>query len=777
MAKAANKTRMVFADDEAMRKAISAARVVAIDTETTGLDAYTDALLGVSIACADPGDPSITLGKYWSFDRAGPPGSFCDWDNIREAILEPLFKRRSVVLVMHNAAFDYHVFAARGLKIQNKLRDTQILAFYHDENDLASLKMLAAKYLGHKTLTYKQTQAKMRSFISDAEKDIKKKTSEAWDHYKEHRKTSSVEKPNLASIPDSWPLHIRVAHKLPPKVLKTDVVAAVDEAIRPGILSEAKKAQYRQFDEYATLDAVYTYDLYRLFWRRLREMSKEDNTDYFDLIDTMELPCAILTGEMKRDGVYIDKKKLVTIDLALGWAEEEVAREVAEAFGADFNAGSSKQLKELLWRDRKLPAPKWAKIGEDGMPSTNADVMDWLADKGFAEAQLILRYRGVKKVRSTYTQALLRSLTPDSRVKTSFNSLGAASGRWSCSDPVNLQNQPNAYKMPKVVVPRGEDAENPWPGFLPVESSRGKSGKPSQWIVEPLRKVYTEEDGWSLVSRDYSQVELRVMAHVSRDPALMEAYTRWDCAECGGSGHTNKPLHACPQCGAPEGKRDKMNPDQPAISGFCLGLDIHSRTAVKTPLIKIFGSLEAARPHAKTVNFGLLYGTGHKSLARDLGISEAEAKAVWEGYFAEYSGVRRYHQSIEHMMRTQGWVPIASGRRRRFTKEHNLWRAGKISDFKFSGSIRTAYNAPIQGLAGDVMKVALVNLRRRLRRERPGEHRFLMQVHDEVLLSAPDSVVESVSEATQHEMENAVELSVPIITDGSFGKGSWHDYH
>lgn len=769
-----SKQKSAVVTEEYVIQALLKAQVLSFDTEGTSLFPKESKLLGFSMACADPADPRRVIGWYWSFDPQAPKDLVSDWGYIKDTVLKPVLEDPKRTVAMHNAKYDIFVMKYRGIQVKAKVRDTMIMSFYYNENNPKGLKELAKQFLGvKKALTFKQTEALMASFEKDAVKQLKAWSNEAWDYYKEHRKSSDVDVVQPDSLPAHLLPHMRVAALLKPKMLKRDVQAEVYAALEEHTLNAAVREKHATFSDYATKDAVYTFKLYRIFWKQFKQWRDDGTADYFAMHDDMEFPISMIAGYMNDIGTYVDIPAVECIDKALELVERAVEFEVKQVFPAGVNVASPSQLQKFFWEDLKCTPPKWAKVGKNGQPSTNADVMEYLGSKGVSAAEVLVRMRGVRKQRSTYTKVLLEQ-NRNSRIHAFFHTLGAATGRWSSSDP-NLQNQPGAYKMPvtRPIKVKGYDRDNPPPGFVAAEI-----GGKKRWRVAPLRSVYRATPGYKLISCDLSQIELRVMAHVSGDPALKDAYTRWDCAECGRSGHTHLPLHACPNCGAPDGKRDKNHPDQPAIKGFCLGLDLHSKTAVTTPLIDLYPDLSIARNFSKPFNFGLIYGREAKAIAKELGIDVDAAAAIRSAWFDTYAGVKDYHHWIEANMRERGWVPIMSGRRRSFERERDAYLAGGLKEYQWQEHIRTAYNVPIQGGAGDIMKMATIGIAKEFE-ERWGfaNARPLIQVHDELLLEARDGIVEDAFGVVKHHLENSVHLSVPILAEGAYGDGSWHDYH
>jgi DNA polymerase-1 len=338
----------------------------------------------------------------------------------------------------------------------------------------------------------------------------------------------------------------------------------------------------------------------------------------------------------------------------------------------------------VLFEKLQLPVIKRTKTG----PSTDADVLSQLAEMGFDVPRLLLDYRELSKLKSTYVDVLPGSVNGKTgRVHTSFNQTGAATGRLSSSDP-NLQN-------------------------IPVRTPRG----------ELIRACFVPTDGCRFIVADYSQIELRVLAHLSRDPAFIEAFRQ--------------------------------------------GGDIHRQTAAIIFDVAVEDVTPEMRARAKTINFATIYGQGPFSLARQLGISQEEAKEFIRLYFTRFSEVRRFLDETVEQAKDLGYVETLFGRRRYIPElkdpNYNVRAFGE----------RTAMNSPMQGSAADLIKVAMINLSAALETERL-ESAMLLQVHDELVLESPESEVERVCEAVQREMEGAAELDVPLVVDVGVGS-NWLD--
>jgi DNA polymerase I len=397
------------------------------------------------------------------------------------------------------------------------------------------------------------------------------------------------------------------------------------------------------------------------------------------LFREVEMPLVEVLAEMEWNGIRIDEPFFARMGEELRGQLRELERSIHAEAGEEFNIGSTPQLREILFGKLGLPVVKKTKTGA----STDVDVLQTLAAQGHRLPTLLMEYRQLEKLRGTYVEALPRMVNPETgRIHTSFNQTVAATGRLSSSDP-NLQNIP-------IRTDVGAEIRR---GFIPAEGER-------------------------FVSADYSQIELRILAHYSRDEAFVEA--------------------------------------------FRAGIDIHRQTAAI-----IFGTSTDAvtremRDRAKTVNFGIIYGQGPFSLGQQLGISTAEAKEFIEEYFRRFPGVRRYLDEQVELARTRGYVETLTGRRRYIPELQS--RNFNVRSF----GERAATNAPIQGSSADLIKMAMIRVHEDLRRGRVGA-RMLVQVHDELLFETPAGSEDAVREMVRERMEGAATLEVPLVVEGGVG--------
>jgi len=398
------------------------------------------------------------------------------------------------------------------------------------------------------------------------------------------------------------------------------------------------------------------------------------------LFRDVELPLLDVLAEMEWIGVAIDVEWFRSLKARFQRERERVEREIYVAAGEEFNINSNPQLRTILFEKLQLPVRKRTASG----PSTDASVLQELALAGHPLPELLLEYRELFKLEGTYLDALPTLLLPaDGRLHTSFNQTVASTGRLSSSDP-NLQN-------------------------IPVRRELGRD----------IRRGFIPRSGWQLLAADYSQIELRLLAHLSSDPAFVEA--------------------------------------------FRAGGDIHRQTASIIFGVPPADVTPAMRARAKTINFATIYGQGAHALSRQLKIEHAEARAFIATYFERFQGVRAYLDAAIEQARERGYVQTIFGRRRYIPELRD--RNFNIRAF----GERTAQNSPIQGSAADLIKVAMIRIHDRLVDERFAAH-MLLQVHDELVFEAPPEELEPLRSMVVREMEHAAELSVPLVVDVGIGR-------
>jgi DNA polymerase-1 len=397
------------------------------------------------------------------------------------------------------------------------------------------------------------------------------------------------------------------------------------------------------------------------------------------LFRDVEMPLVRVLAEMEWNGIRIDEDFFAAMGVQLRAQMHDVQQSIYVESGEEFNIGSTPQLREILFGKLGLPVIKRTKTGA----STDVDVLQALAAQGHRIPELLMQYRQIDKLLGTYVDTLPRSVNPDTgRIHTSFNQTVAATGRLASSDP-NLQN-------------------------IPIRTDMGAE----------IRRGFIPAEGTKFVSADYSQIELRILAHYSGDEAFVEA--------------------------------------------FRAGADIHRQTASIIFGVPIDSVTKEMRDRAKTVNFAVIYGIGPFSLAQQLGVSTAEAKEFIEQYFLRFPGVRRYLDEQVEKARHLGYVETLTGRRR-YIPEVNA-RNFNVRSF----GERAATNAPIQGSSADLIKIAMIEIQKVLD-QRPGWAKMLLQVHDELLFEVPLAHVDEVREFVREKMEGAAQLEVPLRVEGGVG--------
>lgn len=420
-------------------------------------------------------------------------------------------------------------------------------------------------------------------------------------------------------------------------------------------------------------------ELYRL-WEVLSEKIEETGSHrvYYDI----EHPCATVLAEMEKTGFKVDRAGLCDYSDMLSAMERELAERIYIMAGEEFNINSPKQLGVILFEKLGIPAPKKTKSGY----STAADVLEKLR-AFYPIVDDILEYRKVTKLNSTYAVGLYHAADENGRVHTSFQQTVTATGRLSSTEP-NLQN-------------------------IPIKTDMGKA----------LRKYFIPEDGMLLVDADYSQIELRLLAVISGDEAMQDAFRQ--------------------------------------------GIDIHAVTASQAFRVPLGSVTPQMRKAAKAVNFGIVYGISDFALAQDLKVSRKEAKAYMDSYMSVYPGVARYLGEIVDKAKNDGYVTTEYGRRRYIPE----LSSGKAMLRSFGE--RVAMNSPIQGTAADLMKLAMVNVHRALK-EAKINARLILQVHDELVIEADASCAKEAAEILKREMENAAAADIPLIAETTIGE-TWYE--
>lgn len=400
------------------------------------------------------------------------------------------------------------------------------------------------------------------------------------------------------------------------------------------------------------------------------------------LLRDIEIPLSQVLASMENVGFEVDEQGITDFGIMLAGRIDEMTALIYEQVGYEFNINSPKQLGEALFVHMGLPGGKKTKSGY----STNADVLESLADR-YPVVANVLEYRSYTKLKATYCDGLIREIQEDGRIRSSLNQTETRTGRISSSEP-NLQN-------------------------IPVRTPLGRE----------MRKFFRAGKGNILVDADYSQIELRVLAHVANDKTMIEAFNNGD--------------------------------------------DIHAITASQVFDMPLLMVTPLMRSRAKAVNFGIVYGIGAFSLAKDIGVSRAQADEYIKGYLEHFSGVRKYMSDIVEKAKKDGYVETLFSRRRYLpelsSSNGNLRAFGE----------RVALNMPIQGTAADIIKIAMVRVYNKLRAENL-RAKIIMQIHDELIVECPEEERDIVCSIVRTEMENAANLRVRLETDLSFGK-TWYD--
>ena len=590
-----------------------AAGLVAIDTETSALDAVGADLVGISLSTGPGAACYIPLGHRGS-DMFDEVPRQIDRDTAC-ALLKPLLESDAVLKVGQNIKYDMVMLARHGIAVA-PIDDTRVMSFCLDagQGELApwghGMDELSQRLLGHTTITFKEVAGTGKKAIGFGE------------------------------VP----------------------------------LADATR--------YAAEDAEVTWRLHQVLSPRLAD---EGGTRIYQRVDRPLVPVVAL---MEATGIKVDREQLSRLSGEFAARIADLEAVIHDKAGGAFTIGSPKQLGDVLF-DRL--GYKGGKKGKSGQYSTDQSVLEGLAAQGAEVATLVLEWRQLSKLKSTYTDALQAAIKPSTgRVHTSYSLVGAQTGRLSSNDP-NLQN-------------------------IPVRTEIGRQ----------IREAFVADAGNVLLSADYSQIELRLAAHMADVPALREA--------------------------------------------FAQGQDIHARTA-----LELFGEVNRdTRGRAKTINFAILYGISRWGLATRLGTTADEAQAMIDRYFERFPGIQRYiHETLESV-RERGHSTTLFGRKTWFP------RINAKNQNERAGSERAAINAPIQGTCADIIKRAMARMMPALLQAGLGHVRMLLQVHDELVFELPEGDVEAASAVIRHVMasaaEPAVQLTVPLGVEIGHGP-SWGAAH
>ena len=433
--------------------------------------------------------------------------------------------------------------------------------------------------------------------------------------------------------------------------------------------------------DYAAEDADITLRLFNVLQPMIKEKPIQEK-----LLYDLEYPLVHVLSRVEQNGAKIDKEKLASHSKELSEKISELSSEAFKISGEEFNLDSPKQLLEILYEKLGLPVLKKTPKGQ---PSTNEDTLQRLAEE-YQMPKIILQYRTLAKLKSTYTDSLINIENPKTqRIHTSYQQAVTSTGRLSSTEP-NLQN-------------------------IPIKTAEGRR----------IREAFVPEKGNVLISADYSQIELRIMAHLSEDNNLTHAFNN--------------------------------------------DIDVHSSTAAEVFGVSIEDVTQDQRRSAKAINFGLMYGMSAFGLTRQLGIPRGEAQEYLDTYFARYTGVRDYMNNIKAQAKEDKFVETIMGRRL-YLNEINA-----ANGLRRQAAERAAINAPLQGSAADIIKKAMLDIDELLLNEMP-DVKMIMQVHDELVFECPKDNADTVMEKVKDTMEQTVKLNIPLIADAAIGS-NWNEAH
>ncbi len=583
---------------------LSSSQLIAVDTETTGLNIIAADLVGISFATEKgiaaylplahqyPGAPQ-QLDKSWALEQ-----------------LKPVLENPDIAKVGQNIKYDQSILAAEGIELAGIQFDTMLESYIlNSVSNRHDMDTLAQKYLGHECIHFEDIAGKGKKQLTFDQIDL-------------------------------------------------DIAAP-----------------------YAAEDADVTLQLHQEIWHQLEKVDGPKS-----IFKEIEIPLLSVLSKMERRGVLIDSEFLHQKSNEFGKRIIELEQKAHELAGQPFNLGSPKQLQEILFEKQGLPVLKKTPKKQ---PSTAEEVLVKLA-LDYPLPKVIMEYRGLTKLKSTYSDKLPQMVQSRSgRVHTSYHQAVAATGRLSSSEP-NLQN-------------------------IPVKTVEGRS----------IREAFIAPSGYKILAADYSQIELRIMAHLSQDSNLLEAFSN--------------------------------------------NLDVHTATAAEVFGVDIDSVTANQRRHAKAVNFGLIYGMSRFGLAKQLAISNDEAAHYIDTYFARYPGVGDYMESTKSKAKELGYVETLFGRRL------YLPQINASNGMLRQAAERTAINAPMQGSAADIIKLAMIETQKWLDTEKP-DCNMIMQVHDELVFEVSADEVEKYSIKIDELMANAVKLTVPLLVDVGVGD-NWEQAH
>lgn len=600
---------------DSLKKAVATinqAGIVAVDTETNGLNSFECDLIGISLCWNNASAIYIPIAHKGE-DGTVVEGQLSLTDII--PLLAPIFSNSAILKIGHNIKFDAHVLARHHLPVNDALTDTMVMSYTLDMgNHGHGLDELALKYYNYVNIPYKEV-------ISNAPKIGRKEATF-----------------------DYVPLEFATT--------------------------------------YAAEDAWVTFLLYNTLNNRL---VSEKLTHLYHSLDKALVPVLI---NMESNGIKLDSNYLQELTKQFESECKKLEVQIFQLAGQEFNLGSPKQLSEILFDHMQLPSD--SKKGKAGHYSTDSDTLEGLASNGYQIAEFILHWRQLNKLITTYTKALPEKVNVHTnRIHTNFGLTITTTGRLSSSEP-NLQN-------------------------IPVRTNEGKQ----------IRNAFIAEDGHKIVSFDYSQIELRLLAHIANISELKEAFQN--------------------------------------------NQDIHKLTAASILNIDPSSVTPEQRRSAKAINFGIIYGISAFGLANQLGISKAQAQNYIDAYFARYPGIKTYMENTINQARNNGYVTTILG--------HKAYIKG-INDRNYNVrnyAERQAINAPIQGSNSDIIKKAMVEIYNAIQNGRINA-KLVLQVHDELVFEIPNNAIDAATASIQQIMENTVKLTTPTIVE--FGvSSSWAGAH
>ncbi|MDO8767750.1 MAG: DNA polymerase I [Burkholderiaceae bacterium] len=582
---------------------VQAADLVAVDTETTSIDAMRAEIVGISLSVAAGAAAYIPVKHIYP----GAPEQLPRAEVL--ARLKPWLESAAHKKLGQHIKYDRHVFANHGIEVQGYAHDTMLQSYVLEAHRPHNLESLALRFLNRKGLSYEEVAGKGAQQIPFAQ-------------------------------------------------------VAVDRAT-----------------QYSCEDSDLTLHLHQTLWPRLQAEAA-----LMDVYQRMEMPVSRLLQRIERNGVLIDRDKLQQQSHELGQRLMELEQQAYDLAGRPFNLSSPKQVGDILFTKQGLPVVKKT---ASGAPSTDEEVLEKLAEDYPLPAR-ILEHRGLSKLKSTYTDKLPLMVNAETgRVHTNYSQAVAVTGRLSSNEP-NLQN-------------------------IPVRTAEGRR----------IREAFIAPPGHVIVSADYSQIELRIMAHISQDESLLKA--------------------------------------------FAAGLDVHRATAAEIFGVDATEVSSEQRRYAKVINFGLIYGMSAFGLASNLGIERSAAAAYIERYFQRYPGVKRYMDETRAAAKAQGYVETVFGRR--------LWlpEINSPNGPRRAGAERAAINAPMQGTAADLIKLAMVAVQAALDAQGKAS-KIIMQVRDELVLEVPEAELDWVRTEVPAQMASVAALRVPLLAEVGVGP-NWEAAH